>query len=163
MINNKLFRICTKRTTRAEHGVTLIEAVIGIALLSIVVVAVLAGVSTAFKADAVADKQSTAMSLAISQIEDLQLQAYDDAFAPPEATYAKISNIPTNFSIWSYNRSHALVSVDSNGVEGVIGIPWKISENTAHDVGVDDGLQKITVVIKHLDDIVLEVETYKVK
>jgi prepilin-type N-terminal cleavage/methylation domain-containing protein len=148
---------------RSQCGFTLIEGVIGVALLSVVAVAVLMGVSTSLKTNALADRQSTAMSLALSQVESIQVQPYIEAHSPPEARYSKISGIPENFSIWSINRDGNIVSVDKNGVEGVIGIPWRVSDNSQTITGNDWGLQKITVVIKQGNQVVLELETFKVE
>ena len=62
MFGRKIMKFIKTGLSQEQDGFTLMEAVIGIALLSIVAVAVLTGVSTAFKADALADKQSTAGS-----------------------------------------------------------------------------------------------------
>lgn len=149
---------------RDQSGFTLIEAIIGIALLSIVVVAVLTGVSTSFKADAVADKQSTAMSLAQSQIESLQLQNYQIAPSGGEVTYTKIGDIPSNYSIWSENRAGGLVT-------NIIGVPWTSSAveigeavlgGTA-SIDDDEGLQRIKIIVKQGNTVVLTIETYKVE
>jgi len=72
---------------REQNGFTLIEAVIGIALLSVVGVAVLVGISTSFKASATADKISTALALAQSQIEFIHTQPYD-----PTGAYMRIDD-----------------------------------------------------------------------
>lgn len=143
---------------RNQSGFTLIEAVIGIALLSIVVVAVLTGVSTSFSANAVADRQSTAMSVATDQVESLQQQIYQVAPSGGEVTYTKIVSIPGNLSIWSYNRAGAVVS-------DIVGVPWSSSIiGSDGNATVDDnGLQKIKVVIKQGGKVVLTLETYKVQ
>lgn len=162
MFNQKLVKTISK-VIHNQRGVTLIEAVTGIALLSIVVVAVLTGISTTFKADALADRQSTATSLIMNQIESLQLEVYQDAPSGGEACYTKITSIPSNYSIWSYNRSNILVT-------DIVGVPWsssavEVTDSVVPGVAVvdDEGLQKIKLVIKQGADEVLTVETYKVR
>ena len=158
MLNLRLTKNRKLGIARDQSGFTLIEAVIGIALLGIVAVAVLMGVTTSFKANAVADKQSTAMSLAQSQIEDLQIQIYQVAPSNGEVIYTKIASIPSNFFIWSYNRADVLVT-------DIIGVPW--SSTTVGSAGTaisdDQGLQKIRLVIKQGDKVVLTLGTYKVQ
>ena len=150
------------RIWRQQEGFTLIEAVISIALLAIIAVAILTGVSTSLMSSARADRQSNAMSLAIRQMESLQLQPYETADPGGEVTYPTIVSIPSNFSIWSYNRSGV-------PVDYVVGVPWysdhDVTDGTDEGgmLDVDGGLQKIILVIKQSDNIALEIETYKVK
>jgi len=155
----RLTKLRNSEIAREQGGFTLIEAVIGIALLSVVAVAVLIGVSTSFKANAVADKQSTAMSLAQSQVEDIQLQAYQTADPNSEVIYAKIASIPSNYSIWSYDRSGTVP------VPNVVGVPWSSSIDGFAGIATvtDGGLQKIRLVIKQGSNVVLTLETYKVR
>lgn len=159
----KLIKFIRVKAVNSQRGMTLIEAVIGIALLSVVVVAVLTGVSTTFKANALADRQSTAVSLVMSQVESLQLEVYKDAPSGGEVYYTKITGIPSNYSIWSYNRANVLVT-------DIVGVPWSSSAVEVTDSVIagmatldDEGLQKITVVIKQGSDHVLTLEIYKVK
>lgn len=147
---------------REQSGFTLIEAVIGIALLSIVAIAVLMGMSTAFKADALADRQSTAMSLAQSQIESIQLESYHVAPANSEATYNKVAET-LNFTIWSRDRAGAIVN-------SVVGVPWLSSEvelGQTPQPGApepnDNGLQRIELIIKQGNNIALTIDAYKVQ
>ncbi|HEX9896633.1 MAG TPA: prepilin-type N-terminal cleavage/methylation domain-containing protein [Dehalococcoidales bacterium] len=144
---------------RDQNGFTLLEAVIGIALLSAVVVAVLVGVSTSFKADALADSQSTAISIAQRQVEYLQSGFEDYHTAPTggEATYTKITDIPDNYSIWSYNRTEL--------VSNVVGVPWSsaIDGSAGSPVSADGGLQRIKLVIKQGNREIYTVEIYLVE
>jgi type II secretory pathway pseudopilin PulG len=166
MLNYMFARLRNTRIVREQSGFTLIEAVIGIALLSAVVVAVLMGVSTSFKINALADSQSTAMSIAQRQVEDLQHQQnYIVAPSGGDTTYNKVANIPANFSIWSYNRAGVLVAVDENNVEGVIGVPWSsaIDGSAGSAISDDGGLQRIKLVIKQGNKEIFTVESYKVQ
>ena len=157
------------KIARQQSGFTLVEAALSIALLAIVAVGVLAGVSTSLLSSARTDTESTAMSLALRQMESIELQSYQEADIGGEVTYDKLEldSIPSNYSIWSYNRE-AHIEGEEYIVSDVIGVPWYSDEVTA---GIDDGqaveedggLQKIKLVIKHGDDIALTVETYKVR
>ena len=64
----RLFRMLSIFTGR-ESGVTLIETVVALAILGIIAVAFLNGLTNASKAAFTADEQSTAESLAQSQKE----------------------------------------------------------------------------------------------
>lgn len=158
-VKNK--KLGKSRIIKNQKGFTLIEAVLGIALLSIVAVAILGGVSTSFSADATADKQSTAVSIAIEQIEYLHTQVYIVAPSGSEVIYQKIASVPANFSIWSYNRAGILVS-------DIVGVPWTSSIDNTEGFVADDSLeeatmQKIALVIKQGNNEVFTIETYKVK
>ena len=70
-----------------SRGFALVEVVIAIALLGMLGVAFLGGLSTASKAIFIADERATAESLARSQMEYIKSQSYN-------ATYEKIDDIP---------------------------------------------------------------------
>jgi len=131
MFNLRL-QIRKRRIGRNQSGFTLIEAVIGTALLVMVGAAVLTGISTAFKASATADKISTALALAQSQIEYIQTQDYQCADGAGNAAYTTVSVIPSNYSI-----SISAISIDAT--TGLVSVP-------------DAGLQKITVVVTQLNN-----------
>jgi len=135
MLNLILMKHRKVRIARDQSGFTLIEAVIGVALLVIVGVAVLVGISTAFKASATTDKISTGLSLSQSQIESIQAHAYvcdsEDGTVDGYATYPTISSV-TNYSI-----SVEAVTINENGTVVTTG---------------DTGLQRITVVVTQLNN-----------
>ena len=103
MLTIRLTKLRNSEIAREQSGFTLIEAVIGIALLSIVGVAVLVGISTSFKASATTDKISTGLALAQSQLEYIQTQPYAIADGDGNALYPRIadSSIPAGYSISS--------------------------------------------------------------
>ena len=65
---NKMLSIFTCR----ESGVTLIETLVALAILAVVAVAFVSGLATASKATIIANEQSTAESLARSQLESIK-------------------------------------------------------------------------------------------
>jgi len=138
----------------SSEGMTLIEVIIALAILGLVAVTFLVGVSTALKATSLADELATAQNLAQSQVESVKNQEYDTAPSGGEATYDKISlSSYPDYYIKSSDR-------DSNIVDEITGIPWD-SEN-GQPSSEDEGIQKITVVIYHDTKMVLTLEDYKV-
>ncbi|MEK7153797.1 MAG: hypothetical protein AAB834_07645, partial [Patescibacteria group bacterium] len=122
----------------------------GIAFLGIIAAALFAGLSGAFQANSTAKKQTVALSLAQSQLEDLENQPYKPEPAMP---YIMISSIPNGYSIWSVGRT--------GNTPSVVGVPWDSATGTA--AATDGNLQRIKLVIKQGDKEVLTLETYKTK
>jgi len=73
-----LFRVA-KRLKGNETGVTLIEALVALAILGLIAVAFLSGLTTAAQATFIADQRATAESLARSQMEYVKNLDYVDA------------------------------------------------------------------------------------
>jgi len=115
---------------RGEKGFLLIEVIIAIALLGIVGVALLSGLSTGSKAIFVADERATAESLARSQMENVKKQLYDGTNNP--LIYTVLSDIPEGEGYEIYVTAVRL-DPKEDGTDN------------------DDGIQKITVTVKHHD------------
>ena len=128
-----------------SRGFTMVEVVIAMLLLGIIGVAVLTSLSYASTVLIIADRRATAESLAKTQMEDVKSRNYTSAPGGGVANYTKITDIPYGYTIWSVNRGGQAVNEGSN--DPIIGIPWDSGNNT--DVYYDDGLQKITVIIKY--------------
>ncbi|MBN1366561.1 MAG: type II secretion system protein [Dehalococcoidales bacterium] len=124
----------TKRLIRnTETGMTLIEVLIAIVLLGIVGLAIISGLGTAFRANAVADGQTTAMTIAQRQLEDLQHQSYKN-----DGIYTAI--VPDSpYTIMSYNED------DSTLIPGVVGYAWNTIDGE-YDASIN-GIQRIKLVI----------------
>jgi len=146
---------------KSEKGFSLAEVMLAIALLGIVSVAFLGAMSTASKAIFIADEQATAESLARSQMEYVKSLAYITAAGSPpsgpQAVYngAKIS-VPSGYEIRSINRAG-----NEDTSANIIGVPW--NSQTGQPLGTDGGLQRVKLVIKHIDKQVLTLEGFKVK
>ena len=132
-----MFKIVNKN----EKGIGLIEVLIALAILGIVAAAFLSGLATASRAFYIADVRTTAESLARSQMEHVKNQPYDTINVPP--VYDEISGIPADFNI--------VTTAERLDPEG----------DTTSD---DDGLQKITVTVSHLEvvNVKITLEDYKV-
>jgi type II secretory pathway pseudopilin PulG len=124
------------------RGFVLIEALIGIALVGIIAVAILGGLSTSSNVLIVADERTTAESLARRQMESIKGQGYQVESAVTDPIYQKISGIPEGYSLWSVNSTGGIV-------EEIMGIPWDSKNNKPVDT--DKGLQKIALVVIHKD------------
>jgi len=130
----RLLRILRIFTSR-ESGVTLIEAVVALAILGTIGVTFLSGLATTSKAAFIADEQATAESLAQSQMEWVKNAGY------------------------SYNAT-AYSSAPIPGSKDYINYSVTIAAEPLHNP--DGGIQKITVTVKRSDEGVIKLEGYKV-
>jgi len=119
-----------------ESGVGLIETLVALALLGIIAASFLGGLATASKAAFTADERATAECLARSQLEYVKTLDY-----VTDATEYSPAPIPSGEDYSNYSVA--------------------ISAEPVH--ATDDGIQKITVTIKHHDKEVFTLESYKVK
>ena len=149
-----------RRTLRENSGgMTLIEVLIALALFAIIAITFAGGLGTASKAVLTADIRTNAESLARTQMEYVKTQEYDDDVPyGGVANYTKIADIREGYSICSLNRTGPPVNC-GNG-DPIIAVPWDSGNNTAVDV--DNGLQKITLVIRHEGKDIITLEGYKV-
>ena len=125
---------------KMERGFSFIEVVIALGILGVIAVGFLSGLGTASKALLIADERETANNLAEAQIENIKKQAYDDTNNPPQ--YSLMSGIPSSYSI----DQPMVVRLDPDG-------------DSFDD---DDGIQKITITVRHNGKEVLTLEDYKV-
>jgi prepilin-type N-terminal cleavage/methylation domain-containing protein len=157
--NMKRIRLSNKirKTLRGRsRGFTLIEVLIALALFTIIAFVFAGGLSTASRAVLTADVRTKAESLARTQMESIKNQEYSPAPTGGVGNYTKIDLPPgSGYSICSFNRT----SPPANCGPRVLAIPWDSGNNTA--VSTDNGLQKITLVIKHEDREVITLEGYK--
>ena len=121
-------------SANSESGATLIETLVALALLGIIAVTFLSGLATTSKASIIADEQATAESLARSQMEWAKRVGY-----VPDATGYSPAPIPDGKDYAGY--SVAIVAAPLHGLE--------------------DGIQKIIITIKHYDKNVIRLEGYK--
>ncbi|NIU59240.1 MAG: prepilin-type N-terminal cleavage/methylation domain-containing protein [Phycisphaerae bacterium] len=120
-----------------ESGVTLIETVVALAILSAIAVAFLSGLglATTSRAVFIADERTTAESLARSQMEWAKSVGYEY-----DATEYFPAPIPSGKDYINYSATIAATSLRPS----------------------DDGIQKIVVTIKRYDKEVFKLEGYKV-
>jgi len=130
----RLLRILGKFTGR-ESGVTFIETVVALAILGVIAVAFLNGLTTTSKSVFIADEHTTAESLAQSQMEWVKNASYSY-----NATTYSSAPIPSGKDYLNYST---LITAE----------PLR---------SPDDGIQKIIVTIKRSDKGVTILEGYKV-
>ena len=130
-----LFRMLRIFTCR-ESGATLMETVVALAILGVIAVTFLNGLATTSKSVFIADEQSTAESLAQSQME-----------------WAKNANYVSGAT------DNPSAPIPSSG--DYVNYTVVITAETVHDP--DDGIQKITVTIRHSDRKIIKLEGYKVE
>lgn len=122
---------------KQEKGFSLIEVILAIALLGVVAIAFLSALAGGSKAIFIADERATAESLARAQMEYVRNQEYDAENDPP--VYAKIP-YPDGYEI-----DLIPVRLDPNG----------------DGTDTDDGIQSISVVIKHHGKEIFTLEGYR--
>lgn len=132
----RLFRVVRMPSifTCRESGVTLIETVVALAILATIAVAFLSGLATTSRAVFSADERSTAQSLAQSQMEWVKNADY-----VYDATEYSPVPMPSGKDYINYSATIAAESLHYP----------------------DDGIQKITVTIKHSGKGIIKLEGYK--
>ncbi|MCK4387926.1 MAG: type II secretion system protein [Dehalococcoidia bacterium] len=118
-----------------ESGITLIETVVALAIMSTIAVTFLSGLATTYKAAFIVDEQATAESLAQSQME--WTQNVDYVYSTTQYSSA---SIPSGRDYINYSAT--------------------ITAEPLHNP--DDGIQKITVTVKRFDETVTRLQSYKV-
>ncbi len=123
------------KSAGSESGMTLIETLVALALVGTIVVSYLSSLATTIKATMVTDEQSTAESLARSQMEWAKKATYVSG-----ATTYSAAAIPSGSDYSGYSANITAASLNNP----------------------DDGIQKITVTIRHFVKDVVNLEGYKV-
>jgi|YelNatPaOPRAMG01_1025707.scaffolds.fasta_scaffold42591_3 prepilin-type N-terminal cleavage/methylation domain-containing protein len=124
-----------------QRGYSLVEVLIALALIGIVVVAFLSALATSSRALILADERTTAESIARSEIEYVKKSAYDAANNPPQYSRDPSLDIPSGYEV--------KITAQRLDPEG----------DGAAD---DDGIQRITVEVRHQGRLVLASSDYKV-
>jgi type II secretory pathway pseudopilin PulG len=122
------------RLFRKQRGIGLIDTLVALCIIGAITVAFLNGLITSSKASFIADERTTAESLATSQMEWVMSIGYIK-----EATQYSPGPIPADSDYANYSAV--------------------ITAQPLHNP--DDGLQKITVVVKHYTKTIITLESYK--
>ncbi len=123
------------RWGRGQCGMTLIETLIAISILSMIAATFLTAMSTAARTTFTVQKMATAESLAKSQLEYIKLQDYK-----VDGDYQELTGLPAG-----YDLEIVAVRLNPRG------------DSTVND----DGLQKIVITVRYHDDEVFTLEGYK--
>lgn len=120
---------------KREIGTTFIETAVALAVLGVVAVAFLSGLATASTATIIVDEKTTAESLMRSQTEGVKKADYVyDASSYPAVAIPALED----YADYSVNITAEAVNQP------------------------DDGIQKITITIKHRGEPVISLDSYKV-
>lgn len=132
---------------RSQKGFTLVEILVAVALLSIIGVGLLAALGGASKVLIKADIRETARDLAQAQMEYVQSVEYnaDDPEGNKEF-YPKIEDLSTKYPGFD-------VEITAE----------RIDKDYPPDTSDDDGIQEITIVVKHGSKIIFTLTGMKVK
>jgi prepilin-type N-terminal cleavage/methylation domain-containing protein len=138
-----------KRLLKSQRGFGLIEVIIALGLLGIVSIAFLGALANASSAIIVSDEQTTAESLASSELEYIKSQSYINYSANPHAVYDSIS-APEHYAI---DTTVAPFEPDSGDTYPQVGGIY----------AQDDGIQLVTIEITFLPEskVILTLEGYK--
>jgi prepilin-type N-terminal cleavage/methylation domain-containing protein len=145
---------------KSEKGFSLVETIIALALLGIVAVAFLGGLSTASKVIFTADERATAESLARTQMEYVRNQPYSSASWDYTVTSSPPPNSTDPPSWYDASKPNPpLLSSDYAGYTVIVNVVLLHS--------TDDGIQKVIVLVyhpydaAHPDDYVVKLEGYR--
>ena len=125
---------------QTQNGFSLIEVLLAMAIAGVLAIAIPGALSTANKTTLLSNEHTLAESLARSQMDYIQNETYDKTNNPP--VYSVLSNLPAGYSIVTPMAER----LDPKG------------DGTTDD----DGIQKITVTIKHGTKIVYTIIDFKV-
>ncbi|MBL7166721.1 MAG: type II secretion system protein [Dehalococcoidales bacterium] len=133
----RIFNIRRVRGTffRGESGTTLLETLVALAILGIISVAFLSGLTTTSRAAVISDRRATAESLAQSQLETVKQAVY-----VYEATQYTPIQVPDDVSYTGFSAAIVAEAIESP----------------------DDGVQKITVTITRSGEDIYVLQGYKV-
>ena len=129
------------RSQDNEHGLTLIETLVALAILGAIAAVFITSLTTSIQSAAVSQERVAAESLAKSEMEFVKNSEYDYTNNPPVYIVDPNLAIPAGYSI---SVTAERLDPEEDGLDD------------------DDGVQKITVTIIHNGDTLLTLENYKV-
>jgi type II secretory pathway pseudopilin PulG len=147
---------------RQESGISLIETIVGLAILSVISMAFLSGLATNFTGKAVQNKAAFGEAIATSQIEYVKKQPFstDERSYNVSTTSRSSSQQPT----WwdddnpplldsNYSRYYAVITAEDFDADG---------DSTIEVPGDDDSVRNITAnVFNNNDELVFSLTAYK--
>jgi len=141
---------------KGEKGFTLIEVVMALVVLGIVAAGFLGALATGSRSISIADERATAESLARTQIEYVRSQEYSSAGWNYTVTSSQLSSTDEPTADWwdPGSDSPPLLSGDYDGYTVIV-------STEPLNGAIDDGIQSITVVVKHHGEDVFDLEGYR--
>ena len=108
----------------SERGFAMVEVLVALVLIGVTGVSFLSALTTVSKSTIITDLHSTADSLAVSQMEYILSQSYDNTNNPPQ--YALLPDIPDG---WSVNITAERLDPENDSIND------------------DDGIQEIRAIV----------------
>jgi type II secretory pathway pseudopilin PulG len=147
---------------RQESGISLIETIVGLAILSVISMAFLSGLATNFTGKAVQRKAAFGEAIATSQIEYVKKQPFStDEWSYNVSTTSRSSSQQPTW--WdddnpplldsNYSRYYAVITAEDFDADG---------DSTIEVPGDDDSVRNITAnVFNNNDELVFSLTAYK--
>ena len=164
-----------RNLVRNQRGVGFIEVLIALAILGIVAVVFLGGLTTSLKAVFISDENSTALALAQSQMEYVKSKkpysttAWSYTVTTSTRNSSNPPGSPPDNGWWDPgNNEPPLLSNDYAGYcAEVKAEDFDVDDNGSIEVpGDDEGIRRITITVYHNEDctgeVVFTLEDYKV-
>ncbi len=129
-------------TNNNESGLMLIETLAATAIIAMIAIGLLSGMSIASKSDFIITKSSKAEALARSQMEYIKSSNYIDYSIPGHGNYDLVT-IPDNYAI--------VMSCS----------PVSLSTGQPLNPDEDEGIQLITIVVSYNDEQATTLKGYK--
>jgi len=137
---------------RDETGISLIETIVGLAIIATVGLALMSGLTTSISASIIHKEQATGEALARSQMEYVKEQLYsDNAWS---YTINSSERYSTQQPSWWNENNPPLLSDSYPGYSvSVIAEDFDADEDGTLEIpGDDDSIRKITVSVYHPDN-----------
>ena len=135
-----------------EKGISLIETIVGLAIVSIISVAFLSGLGTSFKSQAVQGKAAVGEAIATSHMEYVKTQPYSDN----EYMYSVSSSNRTSSQqpSWWDEDSPPLLDADYEGYYSEVAAQdFDVDGDTTIEVpGDDDSIRKIIIDVYNIQN-----------
>ena len=125
-----------------QEGYSHVEALVTLAILGGFGTTLLGGLMTVTTTTPLTDEKSTAQSLAENQLEYVRTQDYDYINNPPQYLVLSGTAIPAGYSI-----TNTAIHLDPDG----------------DGLADDDGIQNISVTVKHWDKTVTSIDSYRIR
>ncbi len=135
-MRRRLLHFRSRGASRPSRGFTLLEVVIGVAVLGLILASIPPVLLMITHAQYSWNEQRIAESLVRNQVEYLKVTDYDSGIEPE---YPSILKLQPDLADGTYR-----IDVEASSIDG------------------DNHLQEIIIEVYHVDDLVLETKTYKV-
>jgi len=147
-----------------ERGISLIESLVALVIISIIAVAILSALATSARANLVADRQTTAQSIARSHMEYIKNQEYSsNSWAYTVSTSERSTSWQPSW--WDIDNPPLLPGIyDRYSIQASASNFDVDNDSTIEVPGDDEGIRKIVIYVyfQGEPDAIITLEGYKV-